>query len=461
MARVFISYKRTDKEIVFPLKDKIEAAIGEPCWIDLNGIESDAQFAEVIIHAIDAADIFLFMYSKQHANIKNYTTDWTVRELNYALNKKKRIVFVNVDRTPMIDWLEFMFPQQQQVDATNPEALEKLLSDICKWLKIRKPEPKPEPKPQPKPEPKPEPKPVTPKKKKQVDWDILKSALYALCAVAVAVVIFIVSFSGEKKYAAKDVSLRTASDSINYCLGLVNGSQIKEYYIKDDVNEKTVNAFMEALDASYQGKKVAVDSNDNELTNIAISIGKAIREQEPIGLLSFPGWDTDFELIEQGFVNAFYDHNRPITKEAAETYLTNAINRYRENESGAKEQGEAFLRENAKRSGVYTTKSGLQYEVLRQGTGKKPTRNSTVKVHYEGTLVDGSVFDSSYQRGEPIEFPLNAVIEGWTEGLQLMPVGSKYKLYIPYQLGYKDKSAGTSIPPYSALIFTVELLDIK
>jgi FKBP-type peptidyl-prolyl cis-trans isomerase FklB len=126
-----------------------------------------------------------------------------------------------------------------------------------------------------------------------------------------------------------------------------------------------------------------------------------------------------------------------------------------------KEDGEKYLQENALRDGVKTTESGLQYEVLVEGKGPKPTAESTVKVHYEGTLIDGTVFDSSYQRGEPIEFPLSGVIKGWTEGLQLMPVGSKYKLYIPYELGYGERGAGQSIPPYSALIFTVELLEIK
>ena len=129
--------------------------------------------------------------------------------------------------------------------------------------------------------------------------------------------------------------------------------------------------------------------------------------------------------------------------------------------SAAKAQGEAFLAENAKREGVKVTASGLQYEVLEATIGQKPKATDKVKVHYEGTLVDGTVFDSSYKRGEPITFGLNQVIKGWTEGLQLMSIGSKYKLFIPYQLGYGEQGAGASIPPYAALIFTVELLGIE
>ena len=127
----------------------------------------------------------------------------------------------------------------------------------------------------------------------------------------------------------------------------------------------------------------------------------------------------------------------------------------------AKEDGEKFLAENAKRTEVKTTASGLQYEVLEGTLGQKPKATDTVKVHYEGTLIDGTVFDSSYKRGEPISFALNQVIKGWTEGLQLMSVGSKYKLFIPYQLAYGEQGAGGSIPPYAALIFTVELLGIS
>ena len=127
----------------------------------------------------------------------------------------------------------------------------------------------------------------------------------------------------------------------------------------------------------------------------------------------------------------------------------------------AKAAGEAFLAENAKREGVKVTESGLQYEVLEATIGQKPKATDKVRVHYEGTLIDGTVFDSSYKRGESITFGLNQVIKGWTEGLQLMSIGSKYKLYLPYQLAYGEHGAGANIPPYAALIFTVELLGIE
>lgn len=127
----------------------------------------------------------------------------------------------------------------------------------------------------------------------------------------------------------------------------------------------------------------------------------------------------------------------------------------------AKAAGEAFLAENAKREGVKVTASGLQYEVIEATIGQKPKATDKVRVHYEGTLIDGTVFDSSYKRGESITFGLNQVIKGWTEGLQLMAIGSKYKLYIPYQLAYGERGAGANIPPYAALIFTVELLGIE
>jgi FKBP-type peptidyl-prolyl cis-trans isomerase FklB len=122
--------------------------------------------------------------------------------------------------------------------------------------------------------------------------------------------------------------------------------------------------------------------------------------------------------------------------------------------------GEQFLKQNATRKEVTVTPSGLQYEVLQVGTGPTPGAASSVRVHYHGTLVDGTVFDSSVQRGEPLEFPVNGVIKGWTEALQLMPAGSRWKLYIPHELGYGARGAGGAIGPFSTLIFEVELLAV-
>lgn len=126
----------------------------------------------------------------------------------------------------------------------------------------------------------------------------------------------------------------------------------------------------------------------------------------------------------------------------------------------AKEKGENYLAENAKKEGVITLPSGLQYLVLKEGNGKSPKSTDQVKCHYEGMLVDGTLFDSSIQRGEPATFPLNQVIAGWTEGLQLMKEGAKYRFFIPYTLGYGERGAGSSIPPFAALIFDVELIEV-
>ena len=126
----------------------------------------------------------------------------------------------------------------------------------------------------------------------------------------------------------------------------------------------------------------------------------------------------------------------------------------------AKAEGERYLAENAKKDGVITLPSGLQYQVLREGNGKKPSAKDSVKCHYEGFLIDGTVFDSSVQRGEPATFGLQQVIAGWTEGLQLMQEGAKYRFFIPYRLAYGEGGAGQMIPPYAALIFDVELIEV-
>ena len=126
----------------------------------------------------------------------------------------------------------------------------------------------------------------------------------------------------------------------------------------------------------------------------------------------------------------------------------------------AKAAGESFLAENAKKEGVVVLPSGLQYQVLKEGNGKKPSATDQVKCHYEGTLIDGTIFDSSYQRNEPATFGLNQVIAGWTEGVQLMSEGAKYRFFIPYNLAYGERGAGAQIPPFAALVFDVELLKV-
>ena len=132
-----------------------------------------------------------------------------------------------------------------------------------------------------------------------------------------------------------------------------------------------------------------------------------------------------------------------------------------ENGKAAKEEGEKFLAENSKKDGIITLASGLQYQIIREGNGQKPKASDQVECHYEGTLINGTKFDSSYDRGETATFPLNQVIAGWTEGLQLMQEGAKYRFFIPYTLAYGERGAGASIPPFSALIFDVELIAVK
>ncbi|MGP1492382.1 MAG: FKBP-type peptidyl-prolyl cis-trans isomerase [Prevotella fusca] len=127
----------------------------------------------------------------------------------------------------------------------------------------------------------------------------------------------------------------------------------------------------------------------------------------------------------------------------------------------AKAAGETFLAENGKKDGVVTLPSGLQYQVLKEGNGKKPSATDQVVCHYEGTLIDGTVFDSSYKRNQPATFGLNQVIAGWTEGVQLMQEGAKYRFFIPYNLAYGERGAGAQIPPFAALVFDVELIEVK
>ncbi|HOO83689.1 MAG TPA: FKBP-type peptidyl-prolyl cis-trans isomerase [Prolixibacteraceae bacterium] len=197
---------------------------------------------------------------------------------------------------------------------------------------------------------------------------------------------------------------------------------------------------------------------NSEADTVALSVGYTLG-----GNLKKQFGDVNPELVAQGLIAAFNDEKNPLFEKEQEADVVIRAYLRKESERAAERNlkaGQEFLEENAKREGITVTESGLQYEVEKEGEGAKPTATSTVKVHYHGTTIDGEVFDSSVERGEPIEFPLNGVIKGWTEGLQLMSVGSKYKFYIPSDLAYGARGAGGNIGPNSALIFEVELISI-
>ena len=170
--------------------------------------------------------------------------------------------------------------------------------------------------------------------------------------------------------------------------------------------------------------------------------------------------DLNLDLLYQGIGQNTAGESQLTVDEAREHLQTYQRKLQDEKAEAAKEAGKAYLDENAKREGVQVTDSGLQYEVVADADGEKPGIDDTVKVHYVGTLEDGTEFDSSVARGEPAEFPLKGVIPGWTEGLQLMPVGSKYRFVIPSELAYGDRGAGPRIGPGATLIFDVELIEI-
>ena len=193
---------------------------------------------------------------------------------------------------------------------------------------------------------------------------------------------------------------------------------------------------------------------------VSYGVGLQMADQ----LLSNPFEGLDIELVIHGLRDLANNAERKVSNEDLSTSFKVISERQEalaaEQSEKAAELGKLFLLDNAKRDDVSETSTGLQYEVLSEGSGEKPSASTTVRVHYHGTLTDGTVFDSSVERGEPAEFPVGGVIAGWTEALQLMPVGSKWRLFIPHDLAYGDRGAGAAIPPYSALIFEVELLEI-
>ncbi len=210
--------------------------------------------------------------------------------------------------------------------------------------------------------------------------------------------------------AAENIQLKNQKDKISYTIGINIGNNVKQLPMELD------------MDILYKGFKDAVSG------------GKLLLSEEEMRAV-MTAFQKDMTAKQAEMMKSQGDKN--------------------------KKDGEAFLAENKKKDGVKTLASGLQYKVIKEGNGKSPKATDKVSTHYQGTLIDGTEFDSSYKRGEPATFPVNGVIPGWTEALQLMKVGSKWQLFIPSKLAYGEKGAGPKIGPNAALIFTIELLAIK
>ncbi|NVK54981.1 MAG: FKBP-type peptidyl-prolyl cis-trans isomerase [Alteromonadaceae bacterium] len=195
-------------------------------------------------------------------------------------------------------------------------------------------------------------------------------------------------------------------------------------------------------------------------TQASYGIGFQMGQQ----LQSNPFDGLDLDSVLTGLKDAFTGEAPQVDNDALRTAFGEIHQRMQaakaKQHEAAIAEGENFLADNAKRDEVTVTESGLQYEVINAGDGEVPTADSTIRAHYHGTLIDGAVFDSSYERGQPAEFPVGGVIKGWTEALQIMPVGSKWRLYVPHDLAYGEQGAGGAIAPFSTLIFDIELLDV-
>ena len=266
---------------------------------------------------------------------------------------------------------------------------------------------------------------------------------------------------------APKASLKTGVDSLSYALGVANTDGLKQYLATQfEMDTTKMNAFVKGLVDGASKDKAYLEG---------IRLGQQFSEQiQQTNETGFMG-DSDVKLNKDNFFAGFIsgtEGKAKITAEEAKELIKVKVAVIQEEVAKKQEEelnktygankaaGIAFLAENAKKAGVIVLPSGLQYKVLKAGKGAKPTATDVVKVHYHGTLIDGTVFDSSVDRGQAATFGVTQVIAGWTEALQLMPIGSKWMLYIPYDLAYSSQDRGT-IKPFSALVFEIELLGIE
>lgn len=273
-----------------------------------------------------------------------------------------------------------------------------------------------------------------------------------------------------KKAKAKEVIIVdtcSVDDTFSYAMGMVNIKGLMNYLVtRMNVDTTYMSNFIEGFQSNIsvedrkkmQAYVAGLQIADQIEKQIIPSIDKQIAEADSTKALNQP-------LFLQGFTEALQNAPTQISQQRAEELVEKQMKYYREAATERqygenRRAGEAFLQANAQKEGVQTLPCGVQYKVLVKGDGEIPTATSKVKVNYEGRLVDGTVFDSSYERKKPTSFACNQVIKGWTEALTQMPVGSKWEIYIPQELGYGEREAG-KIKPFSALIFTVELLEIE
>ncbi len=258
-----------------------------------------------------------------------------------------------------------------------------------------------------------------------------------------------------------NVEVKTSADSLAYAAGVINTEGLVDHVTtRLGIDPEYMPEVIEGIKEAF-----ASDSPAENAKNLGRQLGSQLKNQILPYMNETIGDSINADIFLSAFVSTLQEEETLMDVPTATAYFrtesekvrnANMASKYADN----KEAGLAFLEANKAVAGVQVTESGLQYKVTKMGKGKKPSATDKVKVHYHGTLIDGTVFDSSVERGEPIVFALNQVIPGWTEGVQLMPVGSKFTFYIPYELAYGDRETGV-IKPYSALVFDVELLGIE
>ncbi len=289
-----------------------------------------------------------------------------------------------------------------------------------------------------------------------------KFSIVAALAIAVASFVASCGNSGSNK-----PNLKNDVDTLSYAIGLAQTQGLKQYLVQMDVDTTYMDAFIKGL---REGAN-AGDDKKKAAYYMGIQIGQQISNRMVKGINHELFGEDSTKTISMknflaGFIQGVKEKKGLMTVEqasqVAQMKMMAIKSKHMEEEYGPlKKKGEAWMAANAKKAGVKTLPSGVQYKVIKEGNGAMPKDTSLVTVNYEGRLIDGTVFDSSIQRGEPAAFPLNAVIAGWTEGLQLMKEGGKTRFFIPYNLAYGEAGAAGAIPPYAALIFDVELLEVK